>query len=477
MNHTVNSYQEAMDFLHGRINYERAAGEKLTSRHFKLDRMRKFLSLLKHPESRSPAVHVAGTKGKGSTCVMIADMLSASGYSAGLFTSPHINAFEERMRVNGVSPTHAECVMLVNQLIPVIEQLDAESSATRPTYFEIATAMAWLFFQSKNTQLNVLEVGLGGRLDSTNVCHPELTIITNISRDHTHLLGDTPAEIAREKAGILKPGIPVICGVANPEAKAEIERIARKKNCEIIQLGRDIQYRYQAPTTRGGLPGTVDVETPFRKHDSVGLPLAGKHQAANAALAITAIDWMAANGHTIPENAIAIGMSSVRWPLRMERLQKSPTVIVDAAHNESSVVALCNALREEVSANRRILLFSVCKDKDVEAMARALYPHFDEVVLTSFVGNPRAMPAKMLYDRTKHYLTGSAHVTGNPEHAWEKARALSKETDVICVTGSFFLAAEFRNLFRSTEKISSDNPSESIPPEVVLDCPQSTIQP
>jgi dihydrofolate synthase / folylpolyglutamate synthase len=443
----ISSYQRAMDFLHGRIDYERAAAERLTSRHFKLDRMRELLSLVGNPHTRTKAVHIGGTKGKGSTSVMIAEMLSAAGLQTGLFTSPHVSAFEERMAVNGVSPTPQQVVDLVSQLVEPVEQLDREEDSLRPTYFEMATAMAWLFFNDQQTDIDVLEVGLGGRLDSTNLCEPELTIITNISRDHTHLLGSTPAKIAGEKAGILKPGIPVICGVKNPEARAVIESVARKNGCEILQLGDSIRFQYHRPPMGTPSRGAVDVETPFGRHEGIALPLAGKHQAANAALAIAAIDWLRHHGRNIPDSAIHDGMTAVRWPLRLEQLADSPRVIVDAAHNESSVAALCEAVDEEFSASRRILIFSASHDKDVEAMARVLFPQFDEVILTAFVGNPRAIPPDELIERTREHLTRPARMATNPEAAYKIAKEIAKNEDLVIATGSFYLAAEIRHLF------------------------------
>lgn len=446
MERPFETYQQAIDFLHARINYEADDAGKLTARGLKLDRMRKLLALVGDPHLARPAVHVAGTKGKGSTSVMIAEILSAAGLTVGLFTSPHVDAFEERMTVGGVPPEPAEFVALMNRLAGPIALLDAEDASMRPTYFEIATALGWLYFRDRQTDIDVLEVGLGGRLDSTNVCRPEVTLITNVSRDHTSILGETPAEIAREKAGILKPGVPLITGVDHPAAREVVLRIAEQRRCPVEELHAEIRVEYRR-TADGS--ATVDVQTPQGEHRGVPLILAGKHQATNAALALAAIDRLRASGWELSDDAVHAGMAAVRWPLRLERIAESPTVIVDAAHNEASSAAVCDAIDELSPAGRRILIFAVSREKDVAAMARVLYPRFDEVVLTAFQGNPRSIPPRELRELTAELLQGPVHVAATPAEACGVARSLAGRDDLICATGSFYLAAEVRNVVRA----------------------------
>ena len=269
------------------------------------------------------------------------------------------------------------------------------------------------------------------------------------------MLGETLPEIAREKAGILKPGVPAISGVTQDEARSVVREIARQRGCPLEQLHDDIRVRYYRPEKCGephlerGIENgfaTIDVQTPFASHTGIPLPLAGKHQAANAALALAAVDRLRANGRPISEAAILKGMSAVNMPVRLEVLGRNPTVIVDAAHNGASAQALSDTLCEEFPAKRRILVFAVSRDKDVVEIARILYPVFDEIVLTAFVGNPRAIPAEELHDKTCDILDQTVHVASYPADAWRIARNFATADDVICATGSFYLAAEMRHI-------------------------------
>lgn len=454
-NNSVTTYQQAVDFLNGRLNYERVAANRLVPRNFQLDRMRQLLALIDSPEKRVPAIHVAGTKGKGSTAVMIAEMLQASGRKVGLFTSPHINRFEERMTVNSQLPTPEKITELINRLIEPVAQLDAKSDDLRPTYFEIINALAWLFFCDQKTEIDVLEVGLGGRLDSTNVCHPVITVITNIGFDHMHLLGKTLGEIAKEKSGILKKGVPLVCGETDPKVFAEIESIANEQNCPVWQRDREVTMSYHRAAN------SVDVKTPFRQYLSMPLPLVGKHQADNASVAIASVDWLRNLDWPISETEIRNGLAAVNWPLRFERLRQSPDVIVDAAHNESSVRSLCETIDAECSATKRILIFSASRDKDIETIASDLFPHFDEIILTAFVGNPRAVSVDELSERVTLPSESKSivHTATTPFAAWELATQLANDDDLICATGSFFLAAEIRAIVLAEDR-------EHLPPNV-----------
>jgi dihydrofolate synthase / folylpolyglutamate synthase len=461
------SYDDALFFLHSRIDYERAAAEKLTARDFKLDRMAELLARLGNPQETIPAVHITGTKGKGSTAVMTAEMLTAAGYRTGLFTSPHVSAFEERMRVDGRMPSREECTDLLDEVAAEVMRLDVQGPAMRPTYFEIATAMAWLYFRRRQCDFVVLEVGLGGRFDSTNLCRPEVAVITNVSRDHMHVLGNTAREIAAEKAGIIKPHIPVVCGVERPDAAEVIHAAAARCESPLYQSGRDFDavYRRHIPGISGNprdVSPTVDVTAPFTTFTSLPLTLRGEHQARNAATAVTAIDVLRNRGFAIFDTAVAAGMANVRWPLRLEVLRRSPIVIADAAHNEASAAALVAALRSEFTAERRILVFAASRDKDVPAIAANLFPAFDTVIATQFVGNPRAIPPGELADQVAEAASFRANRSGteagsfgfgggrlltaaNPLEAYALALEMSAAGDLICASGSFYLAAEVRN--------------------------------
>jgi dihydrofolate synthase / folylpolyglutamate synthase len=459
---TAVNYEHALEYLYSRINYERtqpdAPGE------FKLDRIRRLLALLGDPQDRIPAVHIAGTKGKGSTAVMTAEILHAAGYRTGLFTSPHLTCFEERMRVDGRMPSPEEIVALVERLAGPVAQLDAEAGRTGPTFFEITTALAWLHFERCGVQIAVMEVGLGGRLDATNVCRPEVTVITTISRDHTTLLGSTTAEIAAEKAGIVKPGVPLISGVTADEPRGVIEAICRRQGAPLVALNRDLHVEYHPgvwaggsktrpqPPAAGQSDGTVDVQTPWRRWTGLPVPLAGAHQGQNAGLAVCAMDALRERGWNISDEAVRAGLNRVVWPARIEILGARPTVIVDAAHNWAAVGALIQTLRARPSDGRRLLVFAGTRDKDVSGLLRQLIPEFDTLIFTQYVTNPRAMPAEQLFALAQSLAHVPGHVAPEPAAAWKLASRLARPEDLICIAGSFFIAAELRELILAEQR-------------------------
>lgn len=441
----LQTYEQAIDFLYGRINYERVQSQAYSSSDLKLDRMRQLLELLGDPHERIPAVHVTGTKGKGSTCSMIASVLAAAGFRVGLFTSPHLVHFEERMRVNGVSPAQAELLDLVNTVREPVARMDRAPGSLPPTYFEIATALAWLYFTRQQAEIAVLEVGLGGRLDATNLCRPEVCVITNISRDHMHLLGSTVPQIAAEKGGIIKPGVPLVSGAADPEASRVLEEMCGTLGSAHHLLGRDIQV-LDDQTAPGSTQRTISVQTGGCIWSSVPVPLYGAHQAVNAALAVAAIDQMQQRGWDVSEDALRTGMAAVKWPARIEVLRRSPTVIVDAAHNWESIAALVRTLRAEFRARRRVLVFAATRDKDVRGLLRQLLPEFDTIILTRYLDNPRAVPCDELEQLVATISGFPVHVAPEPAVAWKLAQRLAGPDDLICITGSFFIAAELREL-------------------------------
>jgi dihydrofolate synthase/folylpolyglutamate synthase len=451
MSRFFQTYEQAIEFIFGRINYERVAGVAYSADDAKLERMRRLLSLLGHPHERFPVVHVAGTKGKGSTSVMTAAILSAAGYRTGLFTSPHISAFEERMVVDGVRPEPGHMVELVNRLVEPVEIMDRHSQGGGPTYFELATALAWLYFVERHAEIAVLEVGLGGRLDATNVCRPLVGVITNISRDHTNVLGSTVAQIAHEKAGIVKSGIPLISGVAAGPAGDVVDQVCRREASPLYRLGREIEWRpaggpieRSAETSASHL--SIDVQTPWGQWTQVPVPLRGFHQGTNAALAVATAGLLAAGNLRISCKAIDDGMSAVRWPARIEVIATSPTVVVDAAHNWASTEALVRTLEAQFSARRRILIFAGTKDKDVGGLLRLLFPRFDSVILTQYRTNPRGVAVDELAALAQATALRSCHIAADAGAAWRVARRLAAPDDLICITGSFFIATELREI-------------------------------
>ena len=449
MSVSIETYDQALAYLHGRINFERTSAS-LSATDFKLDRMRHLLDRVGNPQDRIPAVHVAGTKGKGSTAAMIAVGLRAAGYVVGLFTSPHLERFEERIRVNGECIEPEVLVTLVRRLANVVSEIDEEVGGLNPTYFELTTALGWLYFEQRGTDIVVLEVGLGGRLDSTNICRPEVAVITTISRDHTQILGDRLSQIAAEKCGIIKDGIPVVSGVLAAEAREVVEHFAAHRNAKLSQLERDFVYSIRpisdwaaaSPATRIALQEvevTVAAES-FR----LSLSLLGRHQGHNAAVALAALCALRDRGWRLATESLPEAFLSVEWPARIQVVSTQPYVILDAAHNWASVTALVRTLDELPCSGRRCLILSTTKDKDSLGLLRQLLPAFDTIIVTQYVTNPRAVPAAELQRLIASMSLRSVHLASTPEAAWQIAQKLTTEADLICIAGSFFLAAEMR---------------------------------
>ncbi len=478
----VQTYEQALEFLFDRVNFERTPAGG--TQDFKLGRMGRLLELLDNPHTQLPCIHIAGTKGKGSTAIMLAEMLTAAGYRIGLYTSPHVDAFEERMQVAGARPTADQMIELVQRVQPAVRQCESDSQPFSPTFFEITTALAWLFFLQQRAQIVVLEVGLGGRLDSTNVCSPIACVLTTISRDHTQILGNSLSQIAGEKAGIIKPNVPVISGVCGDEALAVIAETCRTQNADCWQLGREFSYDYRAVSEANDLAGSasstlrvneafeqqienlfhgmVDVTTPSRTWSDMPLTLVGEHQAHNAAVALATIDRLDAAGWVVSPAAARSGLSNVRWPMRIEVVCRRPTVIVDAAHNWESASALGRTLdgmfpsrRPSGEFSRRVLIFAATKDKDVIGILRQLLPRFDSICLTKYLNNPRSVPPEQLVRLIQSISNIPCHMTATPAEAWQLARRIAGPHDLICVTGSFFIAAELRELILRESSASS----------------------
>ena len=462
------AHEEALAFLFGRIDYERNTTLPYGARDFKLDRMRELVDRLGNPQATMPIVHVAGTKGKGSTSAMIAAALSAAGYRTGLFSSPHLERLEERLRIDGQCCTGDELVDLVRRIRPAVDAMDAVPASPHvppgPTYFEINTAMALVHFAAQRVDAAVLEVGLGGRLDSTNVCTPRVAVITSISFDHTKQLGDTLAAIAWEKAGIVKAGVPTVSGVTSEEPRRVIEDVCHERNSRLVELGREFEFTYRPPQhlEQSASRGQIDFRylVPGRQRESRGLELGlvGRHQGANAAVALAALAELESQGWNVPETAIRRGLAEVAWPARVEVVARRPTVVIDAAHNVASVQALLAALDESFSARRRVLVFSTSKDKDVRGMLQQLLPRFDAAIFTRYANNPRSVPPEELA-RLAGELTGREFpATVDTMLAWDLVRRLTGPDDLVCITGSFFLAGEMRGLVQQRPLHTGDTP-------------------
>ncbi len=449
----------------GRINYERLPTLPYGERQLKLDRMRTLLNRLGNPDAGMPIVHVAGTKGKGSTSAIVAAILHAAGYDVGVYSSPHLENLEERFSINGQSCSAEELVGLVDRIRPVVQHMDevglaAGDPSHRPTFFELTTAMALMHFADRQVDAVVLEVGLGGRLDSTNVCQPAVCVVTSISLDHTRQLGDTTAKIAAEKGGIIKPGVPVLLGPLDDAAHAVLVDAARQHGARLIEAGKDFTFDYRPPHEIDAHAEAGRLDFKFSGSDNrmelpdTPLRMLGRHQAANAALALATVLELRRQGWLVSTEAMRTGLAQAALPGRIEVVSRRPTVVLDVAHNVASVAALVECLAESFACRRRTLVFAASRDKDVPGMLRVLAPHFRRIILTEFRENPRAVPVGQLATICRQELerlgrgADGVHVDerADPVEAWELARRTTAPDELVCITGSFFIAAELRSL-------------------------------
>ncbi|WP_165226305.1 bifunctional folylpolyglutamate synthase/dihydrofolate synthase [Aquisphaera insulae] len=446
----LDAYQDRLDYLYGRLNYE-TVGMPPASTDLRLGRMRRLLRRLDDPQRSLRIIHVAGTKGKGSTAVMLAAALTAGGRRTGLYSSPHLHRLEERYQVDGTPATAGELVDLADEVRTAVEAMEASDSSFRlhgATFFEITTAMGLLHFARKGTDVVVLEVGMGGRLDSTNVVHPVLAVITSIALDHTRQLGNTLGAIAMEKAGILKRSRPAVSGVIDDEPRRAILRIAALRRCPVRELGRDFRFEAIPPARplHRPSPGSVTVRTWRTDWGTFTLPLLGRHQAHNAAVALATLDVLAEQEPTlaIGREAVARGFASLRWPARVEVLGESPWIVVDGAHNVASAEALAETLRDYLPEVRRTLVFGTTRDKDLRGQLRSLLPLFQDVIATRYRDNPRSVPLEDVAAAVLDLSGRPAATVADPAEAIELARRQAGGGGLVCVTGSLFLAAEAR---------------------------------
>lgn len=441
------TYQQAINFLFDRINYERRPELASGKDPFSLEKMRRLLDALGNPQKLVPCVHIAGTKGKGSTATMVASILQTAGYDVGLFTSPHVQRLEERFTVNGQLASEVQLIRIVEKLHSVVGEMD-QAAVGGPTFFELATAAGWLHFLDQKVDIAVVEVGLGGRLDSTNICTPLACVITSISKDHTRLLGDTTELIAREKAGIIKQKTPVVSGVTEPGPARVIREIASQTDAPLSVLGTDFTIR-TAPPTDGFLPPwKFDFSSQGNSFNQLNTSLPGEHQARNAALAVQVSLLLQKEFPQLNEQVIRQGLAATFIPLRIEVMQRSPDVIIDAAHNPASLVALCRTI-ELGQHNARVCVFAASKDKDCPELLKVLDQAFDKFYLCAYQENPRAIPAEELGSIAASVLSKPMKVLKTPEQAMEAALAESHQRDFICATGSFFLAAELSQWWKA----------------------------
>lgn len=446
-------YQETLDYLYRFVDFSLTRGLQIRPDQFDLDRMRDFMAFLGHPEEAYPIIHVAGTKGKGSVASFCASALRAAGYRVGLYTSPHLEDYNERIQVNGEPIPHAALIDLVNEIRPYLDQ------GTRLTTFEITTALAFLYFARQGATAVVAEVGLGGRLDATNVITPVVSVITSLSLDHTSVLGDSLAAIAREKAGIIKPGVPVVLAPQKEEPRQVVTRIARELGSPLIQVGDDLRF---SPLVHSMEKQSLLVwkahEEPLAQAflvygDSEGwdpkrleIPLLADYQAENAAVAYAVLQVASQRGLPANEESIQAGFSQVSWPGRFEILRQDPPVVVDCAHNRDSAARLRQALEAYFPEWPVVMIFGASEDKDIAGILDELLPRVEQVIATrSF--HPRALEAEKLAELVQ--LAGkNATIIPEVPDALEYSIQLAGGRALILATGSIFIAAAVRQAWR-----------------------------
>ena len=438
----VNNYTKSLRFLASLADFERLRIVRYNSQNFDLERMRALLKRMGNPQDRFKSVHIAGTKGKGSTCAMIASMLQACGYKVGLYTSPHLTDVRERIQINGEMIPQSDFGRIVRVAEPMIERMKP-----RPTYFDVLTAVAFKYFAEQEIDIAVIETGLGGRLDSTNVIKPEVTAITSISKDHMAQLGNTLAKIAEEKAGIFKAGVPAISVQQDPEADVVLKRVAEKNGTHLEVTGQTIEFSYRFESSRmQGPHNRVCLTTPHSKFEHLAVPLLGEHQAINCGLALSVIDRLKARGFAISDTKAMEGLAKTTVPGRMEMLSQQPRVVVDGAHNAASLDAMLRAVGQHIPYDSMVIIFGCCADKDVPGMLDRIAAGADKVIFTR-VNNIRSADANELAAKYVEQYGKMAQVAATLEDALGIAnRAVTKE-DLICITGSFYLVGEAKKHF------------------------------
>ncbi|WP_432776610.1 folylpolyglutamate synthase/dihydrofolate synthase family protein [Brevibacillus gelatini] len=442
-------YKEALDWLHGLLRFGQRPG---------LERMQWVLEQLDHPERRIPFIHVAGTNGKGSTCAFLTQMLMEAGYSVGTFTSPYLVDFRERIRYNGSMIEEADLLQLVNEVKVLIERCERETEFGSPTEFEVVTLIAILYFSSvKRPAVVVWETGLGGRLDSTNVVLPLVSVITNVGMDHTQVLGNTLEEIAREKAGIIKPGVPVVTGETRPEILAVLKERALQTKSTVYSLQEHF-FVEQAEEELG--QQWIRYNSIHRRHEAAyRLTMNGIHQATNAAVALMTIDVLRNYfSFLLEEEEISRGLQQTRWPGRLEVVSPRPLVILDGAHNQEGMEALANSLERLLPNDAGLhLLFSGLADKPLPEMAKALSPlkaKIKSLNVTEF-DFPRAAAASTLRDAFLQGGWAEEKLEAVPDWrafllSWMREKQSAKADDWLVVCGSLYFIAQVRAFFPTT---------------------------
>ncbi len=433
---SYSSKRYAESFLNSLSDYEKTTGYSYSAAYFNLKRMEHLLFLLGHPEHKVPSVHITGTKGKGSTANYIAAILSGAGFSTGLYTSPHILSFRERIKLNGIMISWKELAGLTKIIKPAVELLNKETKFGMPTFFEVYTALGFLYFARKKAGVMVLEVGMGGRLDATNVVNPLVSVITNISLDHIKELGNTLAKIAKEKAGIIKPGVPVVSAVQKREVLSVLKSAAAAAGSRLKIEGRDFKHTVITQNKEGSLFSFRSQELNL---NNLKLRMRGKHQAANAALAIASSQIAAVGlGKRLDrlKRAIPCALNNLQVPGRLQLISKKPLILLDAAHNAASAKVLLAGLKL-FKYGKLVMVVGMSANKDNKGFLKVFEK---EAALAVFVrsSNYRSADPKILFGSSAA-LAKKAKTFESVSDGIKYALMQAGKNDLICVTGSFYV--------------------------------------
>ncbi|MFC1675777.1 bifunctional folylpolyglutamate synthase/dihydrofolate synthase [Planctomycetota bacterium] len=441
------NYETALKYLYSRTNYEKETRLRYNVSTFNLSRMEKLLSLVGNPHKKTPTVHIAGTKGKGSTATMLARMLESNGYKVGLYTSPHVVELHERITVDSEMINDDQMLGLLNRIYAPVEKLAKTDEAS---FFEIMTAIAFMHFLDSKVDIAIIETGLGGRLDSTNVIKPEVIGITSLSLDHQGQLGSTIDSIAREKAGIFKRGVPVVTVKQHPEAMGVLESQAAAVNAPFSVTGREIDFSYRFETSREHGPhNRICLTTDTSKFEHLRVPLHGQHQAINCGLALAMLDSLKSSGYEIDNEKAMEGLGNVFLAGRMEIVCEDPRIMIDAAHNAASIKALIHATGQNIPYDSMVIIFGCNSDKDVMGMLNELQYGADKVIFTRSKSAKAMMPDELsdMYTEMCGKMCQSAPSLGQ---ALQLAKSAVGREDLICITGSFYLIGQTKQRFQKT---------------------------
>jgi dihydrofolate synthase/folylpolyglutamate synthase len=436
MTDTETRYNQALDYLYSFVDYSLKHSSELAKADFNLDRMFALMESLGNPQENYPIIHVAGTKGKGSTSALCAWGLQAAGYKTGLYTSPHLEDFVERIQVNGQPISHEQLAHLVDEIKPHVAKIE------KLTTFEIVTALAFMVFAKNGVGAAVIEVGLGGRLDATNVVTPKVSVITSLSYDHMAVLGNTLTLIAGEKAGIIKERAPVVSSVQKDEALKVLERVASEHHSSFTLVGKDVKYEYGSASLDGQ---SFKLALTNENFQSFHTPLLGLHQVENAATAYAALK---VSGIKITDEQIRTGFSQVQWPARFQVVRREPPVIFDSAHNQDSFERLRETLEQYFPDRSVYLIFGASEDKNIPGMFTAMKQKIKKLIITR-ADHPRALEAGHIQKLADQ--AGLESETAIPVRA-ALARALdmsSKDGSIVLSAGSMFVTAEVMKEWKS----------------------------